>query len=67
MSRNKFELILQFWRFTDNESSDTSDRLYKIRNILVEINFNFEHLLTPGEIIAVDESMIPFKRRLKFR
>lgn len=67
MSRNKFELILRFWHFADNETSDKSDRLYKIRNILDKINFNFEHLLTPGEIIAVDESMIPFRGRLKFR
>jgi len=57
MSRNKFELILRFWHFSDNETSDKSDRLYKIRNILDKINFNFEHLLTPGEIIAVDESI----------
>jgi len=47
MSRNKFELILRFWHFADNETSDKSDRLYKIRNILDKINFNFEHLLTP--------------------
>ncbi|XP_025205105.1 piggyBac transposable element-derived protein 4-like [Melanaphis sacchari] len=67
MSRNKFELILRFWHFADNETSDRSDRLYKIRNILDKINFNFDHLLTPGEIIAVDESMIPFRGRLKFR
>jgi len=67
MSRNKFELILRFWYFADNETSDKSDRLYKIRNILDKINLNFEHLLTPGEIIAVDESMIPFRGRLKFR
>lgn len=67
MSRNKFELILRFWHFADNETSDKSDRLYKIRNILDKINFNFEHLHTPGKIIAVDESMIPFRGRLKFR
>lgn len=41
--------------------------MYKIRNILDKINLNFDHLLTPGEIIAVDESMIPFRGRLKFR
>jgi hypothetical protein len=67
MSRNKFELILRFWHFTDNETSDKSDRLYKIRNILDKTNFNFENLLTPGEIIAKDESMIPFRGRFKFR
>lgn len=68
MSRNKFELILlRFLHFSDNETCDTSDRLYKIRNIVDKINFNFENLHTPGEVIAVDESMIPFRGRLKFR
>lgn len=63
MSRNKFELILRFLHFSDNETSDKSDRLYKIRNIVDKINSNFENLQTPGEVIAVDESMIPFRGR----
>ncbi|XP_060880613.1 piggyBac transposable element-derived protein 4-like [Metopolophium dirhodum] len=46
MSRNKFELILRFWHFENNDSADKTDRL---------------------EIIAVDESMIPYSGRLKFR
>jgi hypothetical protein len=67
MSRNKFELILRFLHFSDNETSDKSDRLYKIRNIVDKINSNFENLQTSGEVIAVDESMILFRGRLHFR
>jgi len=32
MSRNKFELILRFWHFENNETENKTDRLYKIRN-----------------------------------
>lgn len=34
MSRNKFELILRFWHFEDNETADKADRLYKVRKLL---------------------------------
>jgi len=38
-----------------------------MRNIPVQINSNFENLPTPEKVIAVDESMISFRRRLQFR
>lgn len=66
MSRNQFELILRFWHFSNNDTSDKSESLYKIRNIVDKINYNFENLQTPGEVIAVDESMTLFRGRLKF-
>jgi len=34
MSRNKFELILRFSHFENNDSANKTDRLYKIRNLL---------------------------------
>lgn len=38
----------------------------KIRNMIDKINFNFENLKTPEEVISVDESMIPLRGKLKF-
>lgn len=67
MSRNKFELILRFWHFEDNETADKADRLYKVRKLLNMANELVKNIQKPGEIIAVDESMIPFRGRLKFR
>ncbi|XP_026819540.1 piggyBac transposable element-derived protein 4-like [Rhopalosiphum maidis] len=67
MSRNKFELILRFWHFEDNETADKTDRLYKVRKLLNMANDLVKNINKPGEIIAVDESMIPFRGRLKFR
>lgn len=66
MSRNKFELILRFWHFENNDSADKTDRLYKIRRLLNLSNNVFKSMHQPGEIIAVDESMIPFRCRLLF-
>ncbi|KAL4104076.1 hypothetical protein QTP88_019389 [Uroleucon formosanum] len=67
MSRNKFELILRFWHFENNNSADKTDRLYKIRKLLNMANDRFKNVHQPGEIIAVDESMIPYRGRLQFR
>ncbi|XP_050056244.1 piggyBac transposable element-derived protein 5-like [Aphis gossypii] len=67
MSRNKFELILRFWHFEDNETANKTDRLYKVRKLLNMANDLVKNIHKPGEIIAVDESMIPFRGRLKFR
>jgi len=66
MSWNKFELILRFWHFEDNETSDKDDRLYKGRKLLNMANELVKNIRKPREIIAVDESMIPFRGRLKF-
>jgi len=43
------------------------DRLYKVRKLLNIANELVKNIQEPGEIIAVDESMIPFRGRLKFR
>lgn len=67
MSRNKFELILRFWHFENNDSADKTDRLYKIRKLLNIANDIFKNVHQPGEIIAIDKSMIPYHDRLKFR
>ncbi|KAL4103566.1 hypothetical protein QTP88_018927 [Uroleucon formosanum] len=67
MSRNKFELILRFWHFENNNSANKTDRLYKIRKLLNMANDRFKNVHQPGEIIAVDESMIPYRGRLQFR
>ncbi|XP_008188519.1 piggyBac transposable element-derived protein 4-like [Acyrthosiphon pisum] len=45
MSRNRFELLLRFWHFSDNKKAPEGDR----------------------EVLAVDETMVPFRGRLLFR
>lgn len=65
MSRDRFLLLLKFWHFSD--SVDESDKLYKIRNVLDILLKSFTEVLTPGRFIVIDETIIPWKGRLKFR
>ena len=60
MSRNRFELLLRMLHFNDNERENVNDRLYKIRTVIDILNENFEKYFEPGEIVCVDESLIPF-------
>nr|CAI5820797.1 unnamed protein product [Callosobruchus analis] len=47
--------------YMDNETADTNDRLYKIREIFNKMEQKFSQNFIPGEMIVVDETMIPFK------
>lgn len=67
MSRNRFELILRFWHFSDNEQAPENDRIFKVRNLILKIVNNFQNAMEPEEMMAVDETMVPFRGRLKFK
>lgn len=67
MSRNRFELLLRFWHFSDNEKAPQGDRIYKIRDLIERVVKNYHETMEPGEYMAVDESMVPFRGRLIFK
>jgi len=67
MSRNRFELILRFFHFSDNEKAPNDDRIYKVRDLIYKLIDNFQKVLEPEEYLAVDETMVPFRGRLIFR
>lgn len=67
MSRDRFLLLLRCIHFCNNETVDKKDRLCKIRNLLDITNKNFQTVLTPGRILVIDESMVPFQGRLLFK
>ncbi|KAE9525673.1 hypothetical protein AGLY_014200 [Aphis glycines] len=64
--RNRFELILRFLHFSDNEKFD-GDKIYKVRNLVEKMIYNFQNVMEPDEDLAVDETMVPFRGRLGFR
>lgn len=66
MSRNRFELIFKFSHFSDNEKALNDDRIYKVRNLVNKLVENFQKIDEPEEYLAVDETVVPF-RRLIFR
>ena len=69
ISRNRFQLINKFIHFNDNEQRPTNcqDRLYKIRPIYDHIIGKWRELYQLGENIAIDEGMLKWRGRLKFK
>lgn len=67
MTRNRFEILLQYLHFADNDNINPSDRIGKIRYLINLLNAKFKAYYSPKEQLCVDESMIPFRGRLAFR
>lgn len=67
MSRNRYELLLRFWHFSDNRRQIVGNKLHKIAPLLEKLVSNFKKYRVPGSMIVVDETMVPFRGRLGFR
>ncbi|CAB3237883.1 unnamed protein product [Arctia plantaginis] len=67
MSRNRFELLLQYLHFSDNLSVDRNDRIAKIRPLIDDLNATFQKYYSPKEDVCVDERQVPFRGRIIFR
>lgn len=67
MTRNRFELLLQYLHFADNDNINPNDRIGKIRYLVNLLNDRFKTYYAPKEEVCVDESMIPFRGRVAFR
>lgn len=67
MPRNRFELLLRFVHFSNNEENDPKNRLSKVAPIINHLNSNFKKYYKPDEILCVDESLVPFRGRIVFR
>nr|CAH7752331.1 unnamed protein product [Callosobruchus chinensis] len=64
MSRNRFELLLNMWHFTDNDMCPEGDRGYKIEPIMDLLIKKFQGAYIPAQEFCIDESLIPFRGRL---
>lgn len=62
MSTNRFQAPT----FSHNMAVE-DNRLHKIELLVSHFNLNYEQLLQPGTVIAIDESMILFRGILKFK
>ncbi len=71
MSRNRFQLILKFLHFNDNRLYDPTDedcdRLHKVRTLIDIMRDCFQNVYAPEQKLSVDESLVLFKGRLRFR
>lgn len=66
MSYDRFCLILRCWHFADN-TADRNGRLYKIQPLIDKVIENSRKVFTPGNTVAVDESMVGFRGKLNIR
>ena len=67
MIRDRFELLLKFWHFCNNEEQIEGDRLFKLRNICDLLISQFQSVYTPEKEVSIDESMVLWRSRLIFR
>lgn len=67
MPRNRFQLLLRMWHFSDNKACPEGDRLHKVKPLLDALVKNFQAVFTPGRTFCIDESVVPFQGRLLFK
>ena len=49
MTRNPFVNILQDLHFNDNETADTSDKAYKMPNVINHLNEAFQNVISDAK------------------
>lgn len=72
MTRTRFEAIQKFLHYNDNakcppRDDPTYDRLYKVRPVIDHFNAKFSEVYVPDKCVAIDESLVHYKGRLRFR
>lgn len=55
MPRNRFQLLLRMWRFSDNASCPEGDHLLKLKPLLDKLVEDFQAVYTPGRTFYIDE------------
>jgi len=67
MSRNRYQILLRYLHFTNNDQKVAGDRLYKIQMVLTEVKKNFRDAMVPFQNLVIDESLLLWKGRLSFK
>ena len=68
MSLKRYQLLLRFFHIRDNSTclprgDPNYDPLFKISELIVQLNDTFMNYYTPARDVAVDESLVGFKGR----
>jgi hypothetical protein len=68
MSRERFEFLLKFWHFSNNDNKNSNqDRLFKLKPLLDLLRARFSSVYIPGLVVTIDETMVPWQGRLSFK
>jgi hypothetical protein len=65
-TRNRFQDILRFLHFSNNDLAD-ADRLVKIKPIIIALKDKFSNCTNPTKNLCIDESLMLWKGRLAFK
>ena len=62
MSRDRFELLLKLWHFSNNDNKNLNqDRLSKLKPLLNLLRARFSSVYIPGSVVTIDETTIPWQ------
>jgi hypothetical protein len=68
MLRERFELLLKFWHFSNNDNKNSNqDRLFKLKPLLNLLRARFSSVYIPGSVVTIKETMVPWQGRLSFK
>ena len=67
MARNRFMNILQNLHFTENQTTDKSDKTYKMHIVINHLNKAFQDAMSDVERQSTDDHMTKFKDRMSCR
>ncbi|KAI4474615.1 hypothetical protein M0802_015530 [Mischocyttarus mexicanus] len=68
MSRDRFLRICTFLHFSDNSTAySTEKRLIKVQEIIDYFSNKLKSVYEPGQKLSLDEGIIPWRGRLRFR
>ena len=60
IARDRFELLLKFLHFSDNDKYHSNqDRLIKLKPLFDLLKARFSPVYIPGAVVTIDETMIP--------
>ena len=66
MPRDRFELLLRYWHFCNNDLASDGGRLFKLKDICNALLDRFQALHSPARQVSIDESMVLWRGRLIF-
>lgn len=67
MMRDRYQSILRFLHFNDNNNIDREDAMYKMRPVYNVLMTRFKNLFRPYKKLVIDESLVLFRGRIAFR
>ena len=67
ITRNRYNDLSKYLHLTDPATEDGADKLTKVRPFLTHLQRSFPQLFTPGVALSLDEAMIKYNGRLKWK